>query len=119
MRKRYVKENFWTMATDSNASVTWKAILRISDTLAKNIEREISIGMDTDLWRDPWIDHKSLIDHLGWDTCSAYGCPSTKVHNILENDHWRSDRIPCSAELKRKIDFFFPLYFGREHDKWK
>lgn len=105
------------MALDNNASLTWKAILRIRDKLAENCYREFGSGKDTNLWKDPWINDKSLVDTLGRDTFSAFGYPNLTVESIMRNNTWHCESIPCTEELERQIDFM-PLYFNKESDIW-
>lgn len=66
MRARYLKDNFWTLKIDYNASTPGKNILKKSEQLKESIERQIALGENTDLWRDPWLNSKCLIDRLGW-----------------------------------------------------
>lgn len=63
------------MAIDNNASSTWKAVMKIRGKLPACCTREIAKGSETDLYIDLWIEGKSLINHLGWDTILACGCP--------------------------------------------
>lgn len=108
------------MVVDNNSSATWKVIMKIRDKLADSLSREITHGRETDLWKDPWINGKSLIDFLGLDTYSAYGCPSRKVGSIIRNNTWNYDSIPYDSGQKRQIEYM-PLYFNRESDmqSWK
>lgn len=60
--KYLAKFNFWVLPINNSFSGTVKSILRQHDMEAKIMTRLIINGEHTDLWYDPWINHKSLVD---------------------------------------------------------
>lgn len=55
------------MAVNNNYSCTMKNILRARDKAVLLMQRTIVNGSSTSLWYDPWINHMSLVDLLGWN----------------------------------------------------
>lgn len=88
MRVRYLKENFWTIKIDNNASMIWKNILKYRELFKSLIERQVANGQSTNLWRDPWINSKSFLDKLGWDSYFSNNTPDCKVSTIIQNQNW-------------------------------
>lgn len=54
--------------------------------MAVSCKRQITHGKQTDLLIDPWIEGKSLVDMLGWDTYLARSCPNTKLNLIYKGE---------------------------------
>lgn len=55
-------------------------------TLAANIMTQlIATGEDTDLRYDPWINHKSLIDLIGWNTVFLNATANSKVSCTIQD----------------------------------
>lgn len=43
----------------------------------------------TDLWFDPWINHKSLVDLLGWDRIYLTNTANRKVNIIIRDNQFQ------------------------------
>ncbi|KAJ6839458.1 uncharacterized protein M6B38_314970 [Iris pallida] len=99
MHSRYVKQgNFWTCAPDNNHSVTFKTVLRHRVVLKTAIRRVMRDGSDTDLWRDPWIDRRSLLEIRGSAT-HREDRRGLKCSRILRDRVWRPESYRYTEEL--------------------
>lgn len=58
-----------------------------------------------------------LVDILGWDTYSTYGCPTSIVNFIIHGDKWTCEYVPYNLAHKQKIEAM-PIYTGRDNDIW-
>ncbi|KAJ6815392.1 uncharacterized protein M6B38_134385 [Iris pallida] len=103
MHSRYIKQdNFWTCSTDNNHSITFKTILRHRRVLKSAIRRVLKDGSSTDLWQDPWLDRRSLLDIRGAPTHQEDRRGLT-CSRIIRNGEWRSDSYRFTEELGETI----------------
>ncbi|KAJ6793872.1 Uncharacterized protein M6B38_234015 [Iris pallida] len=99
MHSRYVKQgNFWTCTPDNNHSVTFKTVLRHRGVLKSAIRRVMKDGSGTDLWRDPWIDRRSLLDIRGSPTHQEDRRGLT-CSRIIRDGEWRPESYRYTEEL--------------------
>ncbi|KAJ6843968.1 uncharacterized protein M6B38_295310 [Iris pallida] len=99
MHSRYVKQdNFWTCSPDNNHYVTFKSVLRHRGVLKSAIRRVMKDGSGTDLWRDPWIDRRSLLDIRGSPTHTEDRRGLT-CSRILRDGEWRPESYRFTEEL--------------------
>lgn len=80
MKTQYLPmTNFCVLPVNNNFSGTMKSILRQLDLAANIMSRIIVNGDHIDLWYDPWINHKSLVDLIGWNSVSISNTDNSKV----------------------------------------
>lgn len=70
------------IAVNNNFLGTFKSILRQCNVATNIMNRVIVNGEHTDLWFDPWINHKSLVDLIGWNRVSLSNSVNNKVSLI-------------------------------------
>ncbi|KAJ6835850.1 uncharacterized protein M6B38_329970 [Iris pallida] len=103
MTSRYLRRtNFWACRIDNNFSVTFKAILRCRPVLQTAIRRRMKDGSTTDLWRDPWLGSRSLLEILGEQMDREAGRGLT-CSRILRDGVWRPEDYPYTAPLAAEI----------------
>lgn len=65
MRAKYLKTKFWVIPINNNFSSMIKSILWQCDLATNIMSRLIVNGEYIDLWYDPLINYKSLVDLIG------------------------------------------------------
>ncbi|KAJ6817592.1 uncharacterized protein M6B38_410995 [Iris pallida] len=103
MASRYLRRsNFWTSRIDNNFSVTFKAILKCRPVLQTAICRSMRDGSSTDLWLDPWLGNRSLLEYLGplHDREASRGL---KCSLIIRDGAWRPELYTFTAQLGEEI----------------
>lgn len=85
MRAKHLKTNFWLTPINNNFSSTKKTILQQRYLAANIMNRQTVNGEHTDLWSDPWINHKSLVDLIGWSRVSMRSTSHSKVSSIIKD----------------------------------
>lgn len=85
-RTKYASRvNFWVFPIDNNHYGVMKSILRQRDLAAKIITRVLINGEYTDLWFDRWINHKSLLELIGWNKVYLKNSANNKVSYIIQD----------------------------------
>ncbi|KAK1311532.1 hypothetical protein QJS10_CPA08g00246 [Acorus calamus] len=89
MKKRYLKrENLWNAKVCSSHSCTWTTILNAREWVVSKLSYVIFEGKSINLWYDPWINRKSLMQRLGRISYD-WGPPlDTTVSASLRNGKW-------------------------------
>ncbi|KAJ6836362.1 uncharacterized protein M6B38_328180 [Iris pallida] len=103
MASRYLRRtNFWACRIDNNFSVTFKAILRCRPVLQTAICRHMKDGTTTDLWLDPWLGSRSLLEILGEQMDREAGRGLT-CSRIIRDGVWRPEGYTYTAQLAEEI----------------
>ncbi|KAK1318897.1 hypothetical protein QJS10_CPB04g01155 [Acorus calamus] len=100
MKKRYLKrENLWNAKICNSHSSTWIAILHAREWVAPKLRYVIFEGKSINLWYDPWINGKSLMQRLGRISYD-WGPPlEATVSAFLRNGKWMKPvRAPVDLE---------------------
>lgn len=85
MQTKYLsKTNFWVLPIDNNYSGTMKSILSQHDLATKIMTWVLINGEHIDLWYDPWINHKSLVDLIG-NMVHISNSANNKVSHIIRD----------------------------------
>lgn len=67
------------------------------------MSRLIATGEHTDLWYDPWINHKSLVDLFGWNRVSLSATANSKVSYIIQDRQLQPQIFPETKEATSQI----------------
>ncbi|KAJ6800182.1 uncharacterized protein M6B38_204855 [Iris pallida] len=103
MANRYLRRtNFWACRIDNNFSVTFKAILRCRPVLQTAICRNMKDVTTTDLWLDPWLGSRSLLELLGGQLDREAGRGLT-CSRIIRDGVWRPEGYTYTAQLAEEI----------------
>ncbi|KAJ6822155.1 uncharacterized protein M6B38_389700 [Iris pallida] len=103
MASRYLKgRSFWTCRHDNNFSVTFKTILKCRPKLQSVICRSMRDGASTDLWQDPWVAGRSLLDILG-SQFSREATRGLRCSRIIRDGVWVPEAYPFTAQLGEAI----------------
>ncbi|KAJ6837624.1 uncharacterized protein M6B38_119835 [Iris pallida] len=117
MANRYLRRtNFWACRIDNNFSVTFKAILRCRPVLQAAIRRQMKDGTTTDLWLDPWLGSRSLLDILGGQMDREAGRGLT-CSRIIRDGVWRPEGCPHTAQLAEEIRLV-TIDASQHEDSW-
>lgn len=82
MRIKYLhNQKFMVMVANNNFSCTIKYILRARDLATKLMHGVIVNGATTSLWFNPWLNHKSMVDVLGWHRLNLCSNANSNVKN--------------------------------------
>ncbi|KAJ6840114.1 uncharacterized protein M6B38_312750 [Iris pallida] len=117
MANRYLRRtNFWACRIDNNFSVTFKAILRCRPVLQTAICRHMKDGTTTDLWLDPWLGSRSLLELLGGQLGreADRGLPCSR---IIRDGVWRPEGYPYTAQLAEEIRLI-TIDASQAEDSW-
>lgn len=97
MRNRYFKGgSFWNYSYNNNDSVSFKSLLRLRPLLKRNmylVFRDVPVFRDdatTDMWIDPWLDQKCLMERVG-EQLHAWVPKGMQVAHILQQGRWRPE----------------------------
>lgn len=91
------------MPIDNNYTGTTKSILRQRDIGASIMTRVITTGEDTYLLFDPWINHKSLFDLLGWNKIHLCHTVKDKVSHIVHEGQFQPQLLSEAKEVATHI----------------
>ncbi|KAJ6845363.1 uncharacterized protein M6B38_289555 [Iris pallida] len=89
------RTNFWAYI-DNNFRVTFKAILRCRSVLQTAICRNMKDGKNTNLWLDPWLGSRSLLEIVGGQLDREAGRGLT-CSRIIRDGIWRPEGYPYTA----------------------
>lgn len=104
MRERYCNnKNFWTLDSDNNSSGTWKNILKYRDKGLEHMNKGIANGLNTSLWFDPWVNSKTLVDLLGWDSLHLNGGINHKVSIIIQDGNFNLNNMHFLKQIESNI----------------
>lgn len=104
MRTKYLsKANFWVMAVNNNYSGTFKSTLRQRGIAIKIMNRVIVNGEHKNLWFDLCINHKSLVDLIGWNRVSLNFSFNNNVSLIVRDRQLQPLSISKTREVSSKI----------------
>ncbi|KAJ6818025.1 uncharacterized protein M6B38_408255 [Iris pallida] len=118
MANRYLRRtNFWACRIENNFSVTFKAILRCRPVLQTAICRHMKDGTTTDLWLDPWLGSRSLLELLGGQLGREAGRGLT-CSRIIRDGVWRPEGYPYTAQLAEEIHLI-TIDASQVEDSWR
>ncbi|KAJ6794693.1 Uncharacterized protein M6B38_230205 [Iris pallida] len=100
--KQILKEDQLLGLQDNNFSVTFKAILRCRPVLQTAICRNMKDGTTTDLWLDPWLGSRSLLEILGGQLDREAGRGLT-CSRIIRDGVWRPEGYRILLSLPRRF----------------
>lgn len=90
------------MAINNNYSCIMKNILQSRDAANTVMQRIIVDGNSTSMWYDPWINHKSMVDLLGWHRINICSDATLMVNSILEEGSLHPQLSSSTREFKMK-----------------
>lgn len=91
------------MQVENHHSNTWKNISKCRETGIKIIERKFKDGKQTNLWFDPWINGKSLVNPVDQNNLYQYGGENAKVESIIQNFTWNKNMQQSVSIFKLAI----------------
>lgn len=94
-----------------------KHILRCRQHATTIFNRVITDGMNTSLWFNPWINHKSLVDILGWHRVLMFNTDKL-VSQIALHNQFNPDLLLETKEIKHYITSI-PINIHQAADYWE
>lgn len=79
--------------------MTMKNMMRCRKHAANIFTRVIIDDANKSLWFDPWINHKSLVDILGWHRLAMFDT-NKRVSHIIHNNKFCLDMLPETRKAK-------------------
>lgn len=119
MRNKYLQnQHFWAIAINNYYSCTMKYILRSRVVAAKIMDRIIVNGDTTSMWLNPWLNHKSNVDLLGWHSFSLCPAANANVNYIMSEGLFHPETLTSSRQL---LDLVYAKEIDqdRNSDYWK
>ncbi|KAK1309219.1 hypothetical protein QJS10_CPA09g00486 [Acorus calamus] len=101
IRDRYLrKANLWKVAIHSGCSSSWISILKAREWILPKVKYLIFEGKTINLWYDPWINGKSLVDIFGRVTYDWGPPKDCKVAALISNGKWnKPNRSPAELDM--------------------
>lgn len=80
-----------------------KSIIRQRDTAALIMNRVIIDGKTIDLWLNPWINHKSLVDIIRRNKIYLHNTASSTVSHITRDGQFQPQLLSETREAATRI----------------
>ncbi|KAK1302506.1 hypothetical protein QJS10_CPB12g00765 [Acorus calamus] len=89
VKKRYLRSTcIWNHIPPSSSSSSWKHVIAARAWIADKARYIIFEGLSINVWKDPWLNGKSLKDLLGRELL-LWGPPhSTSLSVLIKEEKW-------------------------------